>query len=387
MFGVSQGANQITALLGAPEAAGLFHKVILESLVGAGVNNTTRAQAETNAMNSIHTLDTNATNPLGCLAQEGDPASLLACLQALPAAQALRIASPGLTIDGATVPLFSTTALTNGQFNRVPMIVGSNQTEGTFFSNVTRTEAQYASVLSGIFPASKYGATTAAALVSYVENTLYPSSAFPTPDFPSGSPSLAAAIVIGDNGVVCNAERARGLVSQFVPVRGYEFAEPNPVEQVRQNQVAGIIFNDGHTTEIAYDFFMDSTGAPLTGQGTASLPAGAPAQWGNGTLDDAALSRMMIAYWTAFASQPSLNSHSLPDLGSLEPEIHLPHWPEYTAAKPTVQLLVNHSANSISHTVGPESDFVQRHNCDFWANPTVGGGHPGNHLFAPSGPN
>jgi carboxylesterase type B len=387
MFGVSQGANQITALLGAPEAAGLFHKVILESLVGAGVNNTTRAQAETNAMNSIHTLDTNATNPLGCLAQEGDPASLLACLQALPAAQALRIASPGLTIDGATVPLFSTTALTNGQFNHVPMIVGSNQTEGTFFSNVTRTEAQYASVLSNMFPASKFGAATAAALVSYVQNTLYPSSAFPTPDFPSGSPSLAAAIVNGDNGVVCNAERVRGLVSQFVPVRGFEFAQPNPVEQVRQNPVAGIIFNDGHTTEIAYDFFMDSTGAPLTGQGPAGLPAGAPAQWGNGTLDDAALSRSMIAYWTAFASQPSLHSHSLPDLGSLEPAIHLPHWPEYKAAKPMVQLLINHSANSQPHALGPESDFVQRHNCDFWANPTVGGGHPGNHLFAPSGPN
>jgi para-nitrobenzyl esterase len=387
MFGVSQGANQITALLGAPEAAGLFHKVILESLVGAGVNNTTRAQAETNAMNSIHTLDTNATNPLGCLAQEGDPSALLACLQALPAAQALRIASPGLTIDGATVPLFSTTALTNGQFNRVPMIIGSNQTEGTFFSNRTQTEAQYATVLSNMFPVSKYGATTAAALVAYVQNTLYPSAAFPTPDFPSGSPSLAAAIVNGDNGVVCNAERARGLVSQFVPVRGYEFAQPNPVEQVRQNQVAGIIFNDGHTTEIAYDFFMDSTGAPLTGQGTAGLPAGAPAQWGNGTLDDAALSRIMIAYWTAFASQPSLNSHSLSDLGSLEPDIHLPHWPEYTAAKPMVQLLINHSANSIPHAVGAESDFVQRHNCDFWANPTVGGGHPGNHLFAPSGPN
>src|SRR5262249_58142726 len=102
----------------------------LEGPVGAGLNATTPAQAETNAMNSIHTLDTNATNPLGCLAQEGDPAALLACLQALPVAQALRIASPGLTIDGATVPLFSTTALTNGQFNRVPMIIGSNQTAG-----------------------------------------------------------------------------------------------------------------------------------------------------------------------------------------------------------------------------------------------------------------
>jgi para-nitrobenzyl esterase len=389
MFGVSEGSNMNTALLGAPQAAGLFHQLILESLVGAGVNNTTRAQAETNAMNSIHTLDTNATNPLGCLAQESDPVNLLACLQALPAVQALRIASPGLIIDGSTVPLFSTTALTNGQFNRVPMIIGSNQTEGTFFSNVTRTEAQYASLLSGIFPVSKYGATTAAALVAYVENTLYPSAAFPTPDFPSGSPSLAAAIVTGDNGVVCNAENVRSIVSQFVPVRGYEFAQPNPVEQVRENPAAGIIFNDGHTTEVAYDFFMDSTGAPLTGQGTADLPAGDPAQWGNGTLYDAALSRSMIAYWTAFAQQQALDFRARPDNGHFahEPRISLPDWPEYTVERRTVQLLINHSANSERHALGPESDFVARHNCDFWANPTVGGGHPGNHLFAPSGPN
>jgi len=270
----------------------------------------------------------------------------------------------------------------------VPMIIGSNQTEGTFFSNVTRTEAQYASLLSGIFPASKYGAATAAALVSYVENTLYPSAAFPTPDFPSGSPSLAAAIVTGDNGVVCNAESVRSIVSQFVPVRGYEFAQPNPVEQVRGTPAAGIIFNDGHTTEVAYDFFIDSTGAPLTGQGTAGLPVGDPAQWGNGTLYDAALSRSMIAYWTAFAWQPAPDFRPL-DMGHffLEPRIFLPHWPEYTAARPTVQLLINHSANSARHALGPESDFVERHNCDFWANPTVGGGHPGNHLFAPSGPN
>jgi para-nitrobenzyl esterase len=388
MFGVSAGTDMNTALLGAPQAAGLFHKLIMESLVGTGVNNTTRAQAETNVMNSIHTLDTNATNPLGCLAQEGNPATLLACLQALPASQALRIASPGEIIDGVTVPLFSTTALTNGQFNHVPMIIGSNQTEGTFFSNVTRTEAQYATMLSGLFPVSKYGATTAAALVSYVENTLYPSSAFPTPDFPSGSPSLAAAIVTGDNGVVCNAERVRSLVAPFVSVRGYEFAQPNPVEQVRQTPAAGIVFNDGHTTEVAYDFFIDSTGAPLTGQGTTGLPAGDPAQWGNGTHHDAALSRKMIAYWTAFAWEPAPDFRPL-DMRHFffEPRPFLPHWPEYTAAKPMVQLLINNSVNSERHELGPESDFVQRHNCDFWANPVVSTGHPGNHLIAPSGPN
>ncbi len=390
MFGVSEGANLNAGLLGAPGAAGLFHKVILESLVGAGVNNTTRAQAETNALNSIHALDTNATNPLGCLAQEGDPTELLACLRALPAAQVLLIASPGLIVDGSTIPLFTTTALTTGQFNRVPMIVGSNQTEGTFFSNTTRTEDQYQALLSGMFPASTYGATTAAALVSYVENTLYPSSAFPTPDFTSGSPSLAAAIVVGDSGVVCNAERVRGIVSQWVPVRGYEFAQPDPVEQVRETPAAGIIFNDGHTTEIAYDFFIDSTGAPLTRQGTAGLPAGDPPQWGNGTLYDAALSRSMIAYWTAFAAStvrwPGAGEYVLAPTvpGS---RMRLPAWPRYTAANPVVQLLINHSINSHPHSLGPESNFVERHNCDFWANPTVGGGLPGNHLFAPSGPN
>jgi para-nitrobenzyl esterase len=391
MFGVSEGANLNAGLLGAPAAAGLFEKVILESLVGAGVNDTTLAQAETNAMASIHSLDTDTTDPLGCLAEEGNPAALLACLQALPATEALRLPSPGLIIDGSTIPLFTTTALMTGQFNRVPMIVGSNQTEGTFFSNTTRTEAQYQALLSSMFPTSTYGATIATALVSYVENTLYPSSAFPTPDFPSGSPSLAAAIVVGDSGVVCNAERVRGIVSRWVPVRGYEFAQPNPVEQVRETPASGIVFNDGHTTEIAYDFFIDSTGAPLTGQGTTSLPPGDPSQWGNGTLYDAALSRSMIAYWDAFATSPLLWADSggfilAPTVPGPAPR-HLPVWPRYTAANPVVQLLINNSINSHPHSLGPESDFVERHNCDFWANPTVGGGLPGNHLFAPSGPN
>ena len=138
------------------------------------------------------------------------------------------------------------------------MIIGSNQTEGTFFSNTTRTEAQYVILCCRACSPPAPTADDHAALVSYVENTAHPSSAFRTPDFPSGSPSLAAAIVVGDSGVVCNAERLRGIVSQWVPVRGYEFAQPNPVEQVCETPAAGIIFNDGHTTEVAYDFFHRS---------------------------------------------------------------------------------------------------------------------------------
>ncbi len=99
----------------------------------------------------------------------------------------------------------------------------------------------------------------------------------------------------------------------------------------------------------------------------------------------------MIAYWDAFAA----STVRWPDAGEfvLAPTVpgwpppRLPVWRRYTAANPVVQLLINHSVNSLPHSLGSESDFVERHNCDFWADPTVGGGLPGNHLFAPSGPN
>jgi len=97
----------------------------------------------------------------------------------------------------------------------------------------------------------------------------------------------------------------------------------------------------------------------------------------------------MIAYWDAFAGStvPWPGEFVLAPTVFRSAPMRLPVWPRYTAANPMVQLLINHSLNNHPHSLGPESDFVERHNCDFWANPTVGGGLPGNHLFAPSGPN
>jgi para-nitrobenzyl esterase len=258
------------------------------------------------------------------------------------------------------------------------MIVGSNQTEGTFFQNVTVTEAGYNGLLTRIFA----GNPDAASLVNYVEFTLYPSVNYPTPDFPQGSPSFAAAIVTGDSGVVCNGENTRALLAQWVRVHGYEFNQPNPVEELRITPAAGIITNDAHTTEEAYDFFIDSKGNPLTGEGAVGLPAGSPPQWGNGSLDDAALSRIMIRYWTNFATTGDPNS---PEEGHDSP--NLPLWPAYTRQDPLVESLINHSLNAVPHQIAPEGTFPAKHNCGFWVNPVFGGGTPGNHLIAPSGPN
>lgn len=377
IFGVSAGANDVSAHLVSPGSKRFFHKAIIESLVGPGVSDISLAQAEASDLVAIQKLDAAAT-PLGCAAAEGDPAALLACLRTLPAAALVPLSTPGEIVDGVIVPQFTTTAFTQGTFNRVPMIVGSNQTEGTFFQNATVTEAGYAALLARTFA----GNPDAASLANYVEFTLYPSVNYPTPDFPQGSPSFAAAIVTGDSGVVCNGENTRALLARWVPVHGYEFNQPDPVEELRITPAAGIITNDAHTTEEAYDFFVDSQGNPLTGQGTAGLPAGSPSQWGNGNLDDAALSTVMIRYWTNFASTGDPNGAGDGPGGPLVPE-----WPAYTPEARLVQSLINHSLNAIPHRTRPESTFSAKHNCEFWANPAFGGGTPGNHLFAPSGPN
>jgi para-nitrobenzyl esterase len=379
IFGVSAGANDIAAHLVSPTSHGRFQKAIIESLVGPGVNNVSLTQAEANDLAAIHRADT-ASSPLGCLAAEINADQLLACLRSLPAKALVSLASPGEIVDGVIVPQFPPIAFADGDFNHVPIIEGSNQTEGTFFQNVTLTEAGYNAFLGQLFT----GTPNAAALVNYVEFTLYPSANYPAPGFPSGSPSLAAAIVSGDSGVVCNAENTRALLARWVPVRGYEFNQPDPVEQVRITPATGIVTNDAHTTEIAYDFYIDSEGNPLTGQGTDSLPPGSPAQWGNGTLEDAALSEVMIGYWTNFAATDNPN-HRGP--GQEQPLPERPHWPSYTPDAPIVQSLINTSVNGIPRAVGAERDFSVKHNCDFWANPAVGGGKPGNHLIAPSGPN
>jgi para-nitrobenzyl esterase len=386
--GVSAGANDIAAHLVAKGSAGLFGKAIVESLVGPGPANITLAQAEANQLASIHRADTAAT-PLGCAAAEGNAPALLACLRGLPAAALVSLGAAGEFVDGVIVGAFPPTAFAAGTFNRVSIMMGSNQTEGTFFHNVTVTEAGYQAFLQGLFPVAAYGAAGSAALVAYVENTLYPSANYPTPDFPAGSPSMAAAVVTGDSGVVCNAENMRALLAKWVRVHGYEFNQPAPVEQVRMVPAAGIVSDDMHTTEIAYVFDIDSQGRPLTGLGATGLPAGTTSQFGNGSLYDEALSRSMNRYWTRFArtgdptgfdDDEGDDSHDRGDGAN-------PSWPSYSTRYPLIQSLINNSFNAAHHEIAPEITFSAKHNCAFWASPQVGGGAPGNHLIAPAGPN
>ena len=326
----------------------------------------TLAQAEASGLN--------AARIVGCDAKVLTAAQVVSCVRALPqpvvSTMTASIASLP-TVDGVVVPASFANAFASGAFHQVPILIGANQTEGTAFQNVTRTEAGYTTYLNGLFGA-------ASPLVSYVQTILYPSANYPTPDFPAGSPSLAAAVVFGDSGLNCTPENVRATLARWVRVYGYEFNQPDPVNFSRAIPAAGIAWNDAHFTEVSYVFGVDSLRRPLTGRGTVGLEAGSPAIWGNGTLADQALSNTMIKYWTNFATvgRPYISGRQ-----------SLPYWPSYTLQDPVIQSLITTSLNGSRHSIAPLTGYSEKHNCAFWRSPTVGAGFPGNHLIAPSGPN
>ncbi len=131
VFGESAGAMSIGALLAAPEARGLLHRVILQS--GATENAATPEQAAAVAERF--------TEALGLA--PGDVDGLHAApVEALLEAQAEVLAVRGLahrglpfqpTVDGRVLPRAPKAALAAGEGARVPILVGTNLDEWKFF--------------------------------------------------------------------------------------------------------------------------------------------------------------------------------------------------------------------------------------------------------------
>jgi para-nitrobenzyl esterase len=127
IFGESAGAMSVGALIGSPEAKGLFHRAILESGTGTTLFHS-RAAAEAAGVKLATALG-----------MTGSDAAAATRLRAAPAdsvlAAAIRIApnrgSPIFfpSIDGKVLPRPVDSAIVTGAANVVPVIVGSNRDE------------------------------------------------------------------------------------------------------------------------------------------------------------------------------------------------------------------------------------------------------------------
>jgi para-nitrobenzyl esterase len=309
IFGESAGGLSVHSELASPLAAGLFHKAIVES------------GAYSLSQPSLASAQASGT---AFAAAAGCPSQTAACLRSLsvPAILAAQTAATMVpNLDGFVLPLTVGSAFSTGQFNRVPVIEGSNHDEWRLF--VAQTEAATGVPLT---PAGYIPAIAATLGVSpgfaAVIASVYPLAAYQ-------SPSVALGAVGTDVVFSCNARISARLLSKYVPTYQYEFNDPT----VPMLYFANVSFPTEayHASELEYIF--DITQTPVPNPGLNLVQQG--------------LSDAMVGYWTQFARSGDPNS------------IGAPAWAAYTAMSDLFQSLQ-------LPTPTTKTGLAADHKCAFW---------------------
>ena len=302
VFGESAGGLSVLSQLASPGGHGLFARAIVES---GGYNPVQASLATAEGQGQAFAASA------GCASQTA------ACLRGLSVATILANENTGgytPDIDGQVLVRSLKTAFATGQFNRVPVMDGSNHDEYRLFVAVSElsgrpvTAANYQAMVSlalGVSP------SIAAVIVAQ-----YPLSAF-------ASPAIALGAVGTDAIFACNALTLDDSMSQFVPTYAYEFNDENAPEPLLPP--VSFPYGAAHASELEYVFNTATTPTP-----------------GHLSAAQIRLADTMQRYWTGFAARgfPSL------------------FWPPFNRTGLMRSLLTPRP------TV--ESGFATEHHCAFW---------------------
>ncbi len=306
IFGESAGGLSTLSQVASPQARGLFERAIVES----GSYNLTQASLA-NAEAAGQAFAVKA----GCASQTA------ACLRSLPVSTILADQdAAGYTpnINSEVLPETLGTAFATGNFNRVPIINGTNRDEWRLFVALSElagnpvTASNYQSMISSTLEVP--------AAVASVVAARYPLTAFP-------SPSVALGAVGTDAIFACPALTIDQSVSRFVPTFAYEFNDENAPELFLPP--VSFPYGAAHASEIQY--VMDLRTA---------FPKSLSAQ-------QQQLAATMKGYWTNFAKRGFPSSSGTPG------------WPLFTNLTQKMQSLTPPAPQ-------PETGFANTHNCAFW---------------------
>ena len=307
LFGESAGGLSTLSQLVSPGARGLFQRAIVES---GTYQLTQQPLAAAEAAGRAFAAKA------GCAANAANTA---ACLRRLPVSTILADQNPaGYTpdIDGSVLTQSIKTALASGQFNRVPVMIGTNHDEyrlfvaGYQFVGKHVTAANYQSMIASTLDV---GPAVASAIAAQ-----YPLSRYP-------SPPIALGAVGTDAIFACHALTAEKSLSRYVPVYAYEFNDENAPELLLPP--AGFPYGAAHASELPYLF------------GPATI-----AQQGPFTKAQQQLAAAMKQDWTSLAKT------GVPASG----------WPRFSPASQQILSLVPPQPRT-------ETDFAAEHHCAFWA--------------------
>jgi para-nitrobenzyl esterase len=202
VFGESAGGLSTLSQVASPQARGLFERAIVES----GSYNLTQA-----SLAGAEAAGEAFAAKAGCTSQTA------ACLRSLPVSAILASENTaGYTpnINSEILPETLKAAFATGNFNRVPIINGTNRDEWRLFVALSElagnpvTASNYQSMISSTLSVPPAVAAVIAAK--------YPLSAF-------ASPSIALGAVGTDAIFACPALTIDQSVSPFVPTFAYEF--------------------------------------------------------------------------------------------------------------------------------------------------------------------
>jgi para-nitrobenzyl esterase len=331
IFGESAGGQSVCANLASPTAAQLFRAAISESGSYAEFQDyfdfiVPLATGETAGTTLVPSGESIATS-VGCSKKTAKQTAN--CLRKVKASKlaALEPATIYPFVDGTLLTQTPGAAFASGQFNKVPVISGSNHDEYRLFVALQYdlgvgplTDAEYPAAVAA-FAGQPVSSTLVQALLAE-----YPLSNFPPPTGVMSAP-LALGALGTDDLFSCTARNADLLLAPQVPTYVYEFHDetapsvlPSPVS---------FPLGDAHEAELFY-LFGDTPQLFLTP-------------------DQITLSDTMLGYWTQFAKTLNPNSPGAPV------------WPQYSAGGSFESL--------IAPTPETESDasFDSDHNCSsFW---------------------
>lgn len=309
--GESAGALAVLSHLASPGASGLFHRAIVQSGDFALAQTplpAAEAEGESFAVK------------VGCADQSAD------CLRDVPVSAILANQrdiptgyTPGI-VDGKVLEQSIGTALASGQFNRVPIINGTNHDEWRLFVAIEEL------VSSSPVTAASYQARITSTLgvpadVAAVIASVYPLSAF-------ASPSVALGAVGTDAIFACSALKANQWTAKYVPTYAYEFNE----DTAPQPYLPPVSFPYGaaHQAELQYLFDLRNVLFPTTlSEQQETLAAN------------------MRGYWANFAKR------GVPSAAGQ------PRWPRFDS----------HDQRMLSLELPRprvETDFAAEHRCGFW---------------------
>ena len=321
LVGESIGSNSVSLHLVSPTAAGLFHRAVMASGIEApGLMTSDKAAVRGDVFAA----------KLGCPAGPDQ----LACLRAKPVEDMLKIskgyadiARSGLPwqhfIDGEMVKGDVFPALSKGEFNRVPIMVGSTKDEGRGFvplsfelDGTAMTEAEYVEAMKQSFGPQ---------LQPLLTGLLYPSIKY-------ASPALAASQVWSDI-FACQANETAKRASAYVPIFTYEFADVTAPEYVHGPfTVAGAY----HGSDLLYWFQTPVGGAPIALNASQKR-----------------LSDQMQRYWGQFAMTGNPNGTS---------QSNDPSWPQFNKLTTPYLTLVPDAIRTQQWGA-----FQRAHQCGTWS--------------------